>query len=636
MHVVPNTLLKSLLDYFAHSEQFIFFDTARPNEDNVFSYLFTEPATRIQCGVNDDADSFLTTLQHWLDRGYYLAGWFSYEFGSLLDRNIEGLICRPQKTGVVADFGVFKEPFRFNHLNGEHDFPVDFPDSTKLPEYAVENLALNIKEREYLDAIRNILAYIRAGDTYQVNYTLKLLFRLSGSVESFYRNLRRNQSVPYGAYIRWGEQRILSFSPELFFRKNRQTLTVRPMKGTLRRGLDIGEDCLARTFLRQDDKNRSENVMIVDLLRNDLGRVLYESGGGEVRVASLFDVEPYESLLQMTSTIQGRSERTDFAGISLFTLFRALFPCGSVTGAPKIRTMQIIAEQEKECRGVYTGAIGFLSPEGSAVFNVPIRTIVLEGDAGEMGIGSGITHDSDPHDEWQECLLKGRFLTSPVADFQLIETLLWRKDSGYWLLEDHLQRLRQSAEYFYYACDTESLRRHLAAYSYNWPEESRRVRLLLAKDGEVTISSQNCPLPVMLCLPLQPEPLTAHAPSVGFSPERTHSRDVWNRHKTTNRPLYDREYARAKDQGLFDLLFCNEKEEVTEGCISSLVIWVGGGYFTPPLDSGILAGILRKNLLQSYAPVLREKILTVEDVRRAEAIFLCNSVRGVIRVRLLE
>ena len=408
------------------------------------------------------------------------------------------------------------------------------------------------------------------------------------------------------------------------------------MKGTLRRGLDLGEDGLAAGFLQADRKNQSENVMIVDLLRNDLGRVLFEAGGGEVRVRSLFDVETYESLLQMTSSIQATSTSADLAAIPLVALFRALFPCGSVTGAPKIRTMQIIAEQEKDCRGVYTGAIGFLSPMGDAVFNVPIRTVVLAGNRGEMGIGSGITHDSDPRDEWQECLLKGRFLAEPVPEFHLIETILWCREGGYWLLAGHLARLRQSAQYFYFGCDVEKLTRLLFEACQEWAGQSCRVRVLLAKDGEFTIQGQPCPPPGSRQLPPIPAALTGDEPILGFSPERTWSGDVWLRHKSTNRGLYNREFARATGLGWADLLFQNEKGEVTEGCISNLVIWYRGEYLTPPIAAGILPGVLRASLLAGKEPVVREKSISFAEVREAAALFLVNSVRGVVRVRLAE
>lgn len=632
MYTVSNTLLNTLLCRFAQSEQFAFFDTAKPCEDNKVSYLFERPLARLQCGIDGDAAVYLGEVQRWLDRGYYLAGWFGYEFGRLLVGEAVGLTSEPEKNAqVVADLGVYGKPLCFDHKTGDCDFQPAEP--IALGGYEVSGMHANVEESEYLRALDAVLDYIRAGDTYQVNYTLKLLFALAGSPEALYRDLRRNQSVPYGAYIRWGRQRIMSFSPELFFRKHAKGLTVRPMKGTLKRGRDAMEDAQARLFLHSDDKNRSENVMIVDLLRNDLGRVLHESGGGEVRVKSLFDVETYESLLQMTSTIDGLPGGGTMAAVPLHTVFQALFPCGSVTGAPKIRTMEIIEELEKDRRGVYTGAIGFLTPDGNGVFNVPIRTLVFDGNAGEMGIGSGITHDSIPAEEWKECLLKGRFLTDPDPEFSLIETLLWRRDGGFWLLAEHLERLASSAEYFYFRCDTQEVAKRLRQH-VEGAEDPLRVRLLLAKDGTLEITSSPCELVRYGSLPEIPEPMRPGLPRVRFAREAVDSASPWLMHKTTRRERYDRELADARKSGLFELLFVNENGEVTEGAVTNLVIYRNRGYVTPPVACGLLAGTMRRKLMQERMVI--EQQLAVEDVLAAEAVFLVNSVRGVVQVRVEE
>ncbi len=632
MYTVSNMLLNKLLAHFAQTEQFAFFDTSKPGEADGVSYLFQTPVLRLQCGIDSDPELFLEEIQKWLDNGYYVAGWFGYEFGALLLGGSSGLVNRPESVGrVVADLGVYGEPHRFHHTSGNHDFKL--PATELHGEYKVSGIQPNVTEEEYLQALESVLEYIRSGDTYQVNYTLKLLFKLQGSAESLYRDLRRNQSVAYGAYIRWADERVMSFSPELFFRKNTDGLVVRPMKGTLKRGRNPEEDAQARAFLHSDQKNRSENVMIVDLLRNDLGRVVHEAGGGEVRVTSLFDVETYESLLQMTSTINGVPGSGRMSDVSLQTLFRALFPCGSVTGAPKIRTMEIIEELEKGRRGVYTGAIGFLTPAGEAVFNVPIRTLVLKGDVGEMGIGSGITYDSDPHEEWRECLLKGQFLTSPVPDFVLFETLLWSKGGGYFLLKEHLERLEASAEYYYFAFDRTKALAMLHEYieAKVGPE---RVRLTLSKDGVFGITSQPCVFPEMTSLPQKPNMTKSDLPVVCFSERTIDSNQSWYMHKTTRRELYDIEYKRACKNTLFELLFVNDKGEVTEGAITNVFIYRDGRYMTPPVSCGLLAGTMRRKLLEVEGNRAMEKVLFPEDVYGAEAVFLCNAVRGVVQVRV--
>jgi para-aminobenzoate synthetase/4-amino-4-deoxychorismate lyase len=427
----------------------------------------------------------------------------------------------------------------------------------------------------------------------------------------------------------------MSFSPELFFRKSQAQLTTRPMKGTLRRGQTLDEDKKAQDFLQNDSKNRSENVMIVDLLRNDLGRVLHETGGGQVSVRSLFDVETYESLLQMTSTVNGRGYNGDLNGISLGTLFKGLFPCGSVTGAPKIRTMEIIAELEKEYRGVYTGAIGFFGPAGSAVFNVPIRTVVLDGERGEMGIGSGVTHDSDSGDEWQECLLKGKFLTDPVPEFRLIETLLWEPEAGFWLLDKHLKRLEGSAEFYYFSFDKHGVEKMLMN-CVEGRTEPARVRLTLAKDGTVEVTVSGCSLPVKRTLPVSPAPVSQSVKQVRFSEQATDSTESWLYHKTTMRSLYDEEFAKASESGCVDYLFVNESQEVTEGAISNIIVYLDGSYLTPPVSCGLLRGVMVQELMESDGITIYEKVLCPDDIRRAEALYCCNSVRGVVRVQLMD
>lgn len=632
MYTVSNVLLNRLLSCFAQAEQFAFFDTAKPCEENSSSFLFERPIARLQCGINGSGVRFLQDVQSWLDKGYYVAGWFAYEFGMVLAGGGAGITSEPGKSqNVVADLGVYGEPMRFDHQTGNCDFQL--ARAGDLGRYEVSGMRPNVNEEEYLQALDAVLEYIRAGDTYQVNYTLKLLFSLAGSYEALYRDLRRNQSVSYGAYIRWGEERVMSFSPELFFRKHALGLTVRPMKGTLKRGRNPEEDAQARNFLHIDGKNRSENVMIVDLLRNDLGRVMHEAGGGEVTVKSLFDVETYESLLQMTSTIDGQPGSVKMDQISLATIFQALFPCGSVTGAPKIRTMEIVEELEKDQRGVYTGAIGFLTPGGEAVFNVPIRTLVFDGRRGEMGIGSGITHDSDPREEWKECLLKGRFLTNPDPEFSLIETILWSPELGFLLLEEHLMRLASSAEYFYFCCDRKEVTRRLEQH-VEGAETILRVRLSLAKDGAMDIASSPCEMMQCTQLPEFPEPVRHGLPVVQFAETPVSSSSCWLMHKTTRREIYDREFARIRESGGFDLLFVNEKGEVTEGAITNICIYRDGRYLTPPIASGLLAGTMRQKLLQNHDVKVVEQILFADDVLQAEAVFMVNSVRGVVHVRV--
>jgi para-aminobenzoate synthetase/4-amino-4-deoxychorismate lyase len=634
MKPITKNKLSQLLRFLSGRKDFVFLDTAKADSENTCSYLFLDPIARLKCCQGQDVGCFIENIKGYQSQGHYVAGWVSYEFGYMIEPALQRLFCRPGDEGaLLADFGVFEKKYTYDHRTGYSDFPWE-EGADSCSSYVVSNLTASQTRQDYLSAIRKILDYIQAGDTYQVNYTLKLLFSFSGSAEALYKDLRRNQSVSYGAFIRSGDEQILSFSPELFFKKEPGSVVVRPMKGTMKRGRTLAEDAILQQELAGDIKNRSENVMIVDLLRNDLGRLMHLTPEGEVGVRSLFDVEVYETLLQMTSTIEATTTQEAFAAIPLFDLFTSLYPCGSVTGAPKIRTMQIIDELEKDRRGVYTGAIGYLSPTGEAMFNVPIRTVVLNGEKGEMGIGSGIVFDSDPEQEWQECLLKGSFLTNPSPEFHLIETLLYLPDSGYFLLDEHLQRLSSSASYFLFSIDVVEIREKLLEQSSRFNQGCMRVRLGLEKDGICSITTRQCQTPALMRLPQAP--IQGELPKIGFSKIRTDSLTPWFYHKTSRRVVYDREFSAAGEKGLFDICFCNDEGEVTEGCITNIIVYKNGSFTTPPVRCGLLPGVMRERLLQDRERPLREGVLTVEDVKNADALFLCNSVRGVVQVQLAE
>ncbi|MFN2353924.1 MAG: aminodeoxychorismate synthase component I [Desulfopila sp.] len=634
MKTITYNTLKALLQFLRGCNNYVFLDTSKPDDTNSRSLLFLDPLERLRLYHGEDENVFFERLLQLQRRGYYVAGWFGYEFGYLLEPRLKEKLTRKSDQGMVlADLGVFASCYSYNHHSGQHDFPLASA-AGRLPAYRIDNLHTSQTEKQYTEALAEILAYIGAGETYQVNYTLKLFFDFYGSAERFYSDLRYNQSVGYGALIRWRNQHILSFSPELFFWKHGEEVMVRPMKGTVKRGRTIDEDGRNRDFLCSDIKNRSENVMIVDLLRNDLGRLMHQLPGGDVRVDSLFDVETYETLLQMTSTIRAQSSRKSLEEVSLHDLFRAIFPCGSVTGAPKIRTMEIIDELECERRGVYTGAIGCMLPQGEAVFNVPIRTIVLDGERGQMGIGSGIVYDSDPYQEWRECLLKGRFLTEPQPRFQLIETILWYSCQGLFLLDEHLERLQASAAYFLFRCECTEILRALHNRAAHCQGGAKRLRLLLEKDGTFDIEVQECTPPISLYLPEQPSLQEQNLPCVALSGSRVDSKSRWQYHKTTIRALYNQEYARAMEHGLLDTLFFNEDGHLTEGCISNVVLYRAGAYQTPPVADGLLPGVMRRYLLEQGAVPIEQRSLTFDDLRQAEALFLCNSVRGVVQVTL--
>ena len=635
--------LHSLLTELACNESFVFLESTRVTPENHLSYLFQDPVERLVFKEGDDPVDFFRLAQEKLDQGFFLAGYLGYEFGYMLEPSLaKSFTPRPAPDNTrgqlpLADLGVFNKPQIYDHQKGSFEGSEPWPKETEHEPgvtFTIDNLLLNLEREKYLAAIHRIKSYIETGDTYQVNYTLKLLFDFAGSIPEFYCSLRRNQSVSYGGLIKNGKTTILTFSPELFFRKKGNQIDVRPMKGTMLRGRTNAEDREFADFLHHDIKNRSENVMIVDLLRNDLGRL---SRMGGVNVQSLFDVETYETLHQMTSSIKGEVTPP----ISLEEMFKALFPCGSVTGAPKIRTMEIIRELEAEDRGVYTGAIGYISPEGDAVFNVPIRTVVLQGDKGEMGIGSGIIWDSDPAGEWEECLLKGRFLTSPAPEFKLIETILWNPESGYWLLDLHLDRLAESAGYFFYPYELDEIMAGLQGAEIGFSKGSsvkcHRVRLTLSRTGEIEITHSELPgnfLPITDPAAALEKEDSRDLPGVIFSDKNTDSNSPYLFHKTTLRKLYDDERDHAVAKGYYEVLFMNEKGEVTEGSYTNIFLQKDGKLITPPVLSGLLPGVLRNHLLQKYPEFVEEASFNRQDIEQADALYVGNSVRGLVRVRL--
>jgi para-aminobenzoate synthetase/4-amino-4-deoxychorismate lyase len=409
--------------------------------------------------------------------------------------------------------------------------------------------------------------------------------------------------------VNTGSEQIVSLSPEMFFQIQGGNIFVRPMKGTAPRGKLLKDDMIAGEQLRASEKNRAENVMIVDLMRNDLGRICR---AGSVKTTSLFDVERYFSVWQMTSTVKGTLAK----GCTAESVVRALFPSGSVTGAPKIRAMEIISELESAPRGVYTGSIGYFGRD-RALFNVAIRTVSLSQRRGVMGIGGGITHDSSAANEWDECHWKAAFLLESEPEFKLIETFCWH--NGYRFLREHLARLRDSAKYWGFRFSGREAVSELHNAARKFPAGPRRVRMMLASDGKVEVTYG--------------EYESRRFGRVGLSKQKVSSADRFLYHKTTHREMYDEELAAARKRGFDDVLFFNECGELTEGTIHNVFVVKDGVWRTPPVTCGLLPGIFRARLLKTRKNC-REAILKRTDIDRADAIYLCNSVRGVYPVTL--
>lgn len=460
--------------------------------------------------------------------------------------------------------------------------------------------------------VEQIQRWITEGDCYQINLTFPLDFRIYGHPLALYARLRERQPVRYGACVVTSEETLLSFSPELFFERRGERVLTRPMKGTARRGVTPEDDEMQRVALLASEKERAENIMIVDLLRNDLGRL---AAPGKVRVESLCAAEPYPTLWQVVSSVSA-----DLPDARLHDLFRALFPCGSITGAPKIRAMQRIADLETTPRGLYSGALGWVEPGGDCRFNVAIRTLEVAPDGrARLGVGSGIVIDSEPGREYAECLLKSRFLTAFDPGFDLIETI--RLEFGiYPLLPLHLERLAASARALGFACDVPALAAALAEHSSARAAGIHRVRLTLGHDGHYHIDLAEITDDRQFW-------------QVVLADERLESDDYLLRHKTSARSLYEQTLTRLAGQpGVFDAIFLNTRGEVCEGARSNVFVERGGVLLTPPLSSGLLPGVMRRHLLESGRTL--ECVLTLDDLLGAPAIHMANALRGLIPVSL--
>ncbi|HEY6920406.1 MAG TPA: aminodeoxychorismate synthase component I, partial [Methyloceanibacter sp.] len=562
----------------------------------------------------EEVEAALDAVSAGLARGLHAAGFFSYELGYCLEPKLRDLLPADRRVPLFW-IGLFRPPLPLDDASTRAW--LDAHGGTERAK--ISDLTLSWMREQYVSAFDKVEDYISAGDVYQINLTFKYRFAFEGNPVALYAALRRKQRVAYGALISAPDFSVLSLSPELFFRREAKHMSTRPMKGTAPRGRTPREDARLKTWLAMDEKQRAENLMIVDLLRNDLGRI---AKIGSVEVTDLFTVETYRSVHQMTSGISAEL-RSD---MGLKDMLRALFPCGSVTGAPKVRAMEIIRELEADPRGVYTGAIGHIAPSGDAQFNVAIRTVVLAADSGEMGIGSGIVADSKADSEFEECLLKAQFLTRPDAPFALIETIRYERSTGFHLLERHLARLQSSAGYFGYPFSREAVLAALEAEAARVEAPVAMLRLLLAEDGTITVTSTAIELPTK-----------GTVWRFVISDQRLDEKDPFFYHKTTRRQFYDGEMERQKAlTGCDEVVFLNKKGELTEGTRTNLFIEIDGRLFTPALTCGLLPGTLREELLDLPRAAASEAVLTPQDLLTADRIYLGNSVRGLVRAELLE
>jgi para-aminobenzoate synthetase/4-amino-4-deoxychorismate lyase len=536
-------------------------------------------------------------------RGLWAAGFVAYEAAPGLDPELSVHVRAPDDPLAelpLAWFALFER---------KEDLPPLEPARLDPPGSAGSPWRPSVDRATYDAAVERIRELIAAGHTYQVNHTIRLRAMIRGDERGFYRDLCLAQRGGYAAFLDLGRYRVLSASPELFFRIDGERITTRPMKGTAPRGRWLAEDEEIAARLVASSKDRAENAMIVDLLRNDLGRICRT---GSVEVERMLEAERFETVWQLTSTIEGdlRPE------ITLLDTFRALFPSGSVTGAPKVRTTRIIADLEDSARGPYCGAIGYLAPaesgEPRASFNVAIRTVVLDAQTrtAEYGVGGGITHDSSASAEYEEIVAKARVLTDVRPAFELFESLAHVPSEGFRHLDKHLERLAGSAGYFGFRFEPEAaaaaLKRAVAEVA-----GPSVIRLTLARDGELSTDVRQLPP-------------TDDAVRVALDDEPVDPSDVWLFHKTTRRAPYERRRERRPD--VDDVLLVNDHSEVTESTIANLAVRLDGVWVTPPVDAGLLPGTYRNVLLGEGR--LTERPITVDELRGAGELALVSSVRG--------
>lgn len=577
-----------------------------PVYKNSRSYYFKNPSGVIISKSSRSLESSIKKFQDNISGKKYGYCLINYEAGYAYEKKLRKYL-KNNKENLFAGF-LFSAKDTLIIKSGSIDL------SSAGGDYKIKSFYLNTKKKKYVSDIIKIKKLISAGDTYQVNYTVEGRFKFDGDVVELCRALIFKQSAGYIAFINAGDKIIISVSPELFFHQKGDKIVTKPMKGTIRRGINLIEDEKGLYELGHSEKDKAENVMIVDLLRNDLGRICRY---GTVKVKKLFDIEKYETLFQMTSEIEGKLK----PNLKPAEILKNIFPCGSITGAPKIRTMEIIRNLEKRNRGIYTGSVGIALP-GESIFNVAIRTIELNKNGeGKIGIGSGIVWDSEPEKEYKETLLKSDFLTARIKEFSIFETLCYEngelKD-----LEYHLERMEKSAGHFLFIYNEKKIRREIIKKLRNIPAfVKRRVKIEINKPGDVRIIAGEFPS-------------TQPVVKIIISGKNTDSSNQFQYFKTTNRELYDEQFAKYSSTGFYDVIFINENNLVSEGAISNIFIRKGENWLTPPLNSGILAGIERRKWLSEDVKV-SEKYFYTDDLISADEIVLTNSLRGRKKVDII-
>ncbi|MDC0535660.1 aminodeoxychorismate synthase component I [Francisellaceae bacterium] len=575
-----------------------------------YIYLFTSSVDEMIIYDISQLSLLFSRITRNQQKGLFAVGYFSYESGIPKNNTHHTM-----SYGPIAHFVFYEDKAKLTSSEIDAFFSlINQYDANS--ESIIYDLSFNQPYKDYEIGFNKIQQHLLNGDSYQVNYTAQYQFKLQGSTFYLYQKLRAQQLVSYGAYLPFSSGHILSFSPELFFTKSGNKLKTKPMKGTIHRCLDSNDDDIQKKFLQNDGKNRAENLIIVDLLRNDMARI---AETGSVKVNKLFDIETYQSVHQMTSEIEAKINPE----LSIENLFQALFPCGSITGAPKKKTMEIITQTEKASRGLYTGCIGYVSPDNDMSFNVAIRTIQFnQHNEGVLGVGGGITTQSNCMQEWQEMHLKGQFFIEAPKNFELIETLLF--DIDYVFFEEHINRLSLSCQCFGFKFLHDETCKALLDLAKTFEmNEKYIVRVLYNQSGAFKLSYK-----VM-------NDVIVDRLSIVLSENIVDSKNILYQHKTTAssvRGLYNNEQALAAKKGFHDVFFQNEKGFVTETSRYNIVYKLNGKLYTPPIDDGLLPGIYRQNLINQKN--LSERSVSTSDLLAADEVFICNSVRGLLPVNI--
>lgn len=559
--------------------------------------IFTNPIHEVVAWTVDEVRQSLKKILKYTKQGYYAAGYIAYEAAPAFNKTYS--VCDAGDMPLLW-FGIFPEI-------KTQDLKI-----TK-GSYELGSWISTIKQQEYNEKIRTIKSAIKLKQTKQVNYTMRLKAKFKGNDRLLFDHLSNAQNSDYQAYLDTGRFKILSASPELFFKWDGKELTTRPMKGTARRGRWLEEDEENYSWLKNSSKNKTENKMVVELLQDELCTVAKES---TAPVSSLFNIEKYPTVWQMTSTIKTKTKED----ASLEEILTALFPSGSVTGVSKSSAMDLIAKLEDSPRGVYCGAIGYICPGGEAVFNVPIRTVIIDSTKGiaEYSAGGGITANSQEKEEYDEVFAKAAILSVKSVPFQLLET--FRLQNGqYSLYEHHLKRLQASAKYFNYPIYIKKISEALQQFNVKRSNFIGKVRLLVNKHGDVTVEGQ----PITERVNQKKRVVIADRPI-----DRT---NVFFYHKTTNRSIYEAYSDLINDQ-IDDVLLWNNRKEVTEFINGNIVVETNGKKYTPPISCGLLPGTFRAQLLKNGE--IEERIIYLNELPQFSKVWLINSVRGWVSVNL--